>query len=77
MTVQNIYGNQLAGIAKMIDALDVIAATIEGDVHDLSLGSKIEIMDAEGVCLLGHLVDEVGGAWSFRAAVSGATSSGS
>lgn len=70
----NLYPGQLQAIIVYLEALD----RADKDIHDLSLDSslgvlldKVPVLESEGDALLGHLVDEIGGAWSFRATVTG------
>lgn len=61
----NLYPQQLAKIAKIIDGLDKMEDDlgIDGD-WPVMLKQHIPVVDGEG-SVLGYLVDEIGGAWSF------------
>jgi hypothetical protein len=58
---QNLYPEQLEQITAAIKLLNSFAE----QEKDITL-DRIHVLDGDGVCSLGHLVDEVGGAWSFR-----------
>lgn len=70
MEAMNIYPEQLDVINTYIKALNAADAQIlSGDCPDgLTPGlERIPVVQDEQV--IGHLVDEIGGAWSFRAVV--------
>lgn len=65
----NLYPDQLRNIADLIEALNVVDQSPERDItQGVMLGSGIKVLDSDGASTLGYLVDEIGGAWSFRAA---------
>lgn len=66
MTVQNLYPEQLREIAEFISVLNKFTTTVEKTIQV----GQIPIFDDGGQTLLGHVMDEIGGAWSFRAATS-------
>lgn len=66
MTAFNFYPEQLRQIAAMCDALDKADSAFSGEGMSLMLAQGIEVWTEDGV-VVGHLRDEVGGAWSFTA----------
>lgn len=66
-TVQNLYPEQLTEVISLISALN--AFTKDNEKH-INIGSEIKVFDEDALVLLGFVVDEIGGAWSFRAATS-------
>lgn len=61
------YPDLLKLILRVIEALDALDAEPEGTFGDFYVG-RVPIMWEGDV--VGHVVDEVGGAWSYQAVVS-------
>lgn len=65
--VQNLYPEQLTEVVQLIELLNSFTKDHE---KTISVGTEIKIFDDDGTVLLGFIVDEIGGAWSFRAATT-------
>ena len=66
----NIYPEQLNQIVTYIHFLNLAEKDFqENDLPGagLTIGLKVDVVEEDGV-VIGRLVDEVGGAWSFEAA---------
>jgi hypothetical protein len=66
----NYYPEHMDQIAKLCRALNDFDDADPGDGMGLTLRNRIPVEDNDGV-LFGHLVDEIGGAWSFEPVIGG------
>lgn len=61
----HLYPEQLRQIAALCEALDKIEQ-VDGENSTLVLQQRIAVVEAQQPAdVYGHLVDEIGGAWSF------------
>jgi len=66
--VVNLYPDQLRHILCVLDGLDAADKAQASISTGVLIASGIKVLDSDGASVLGFLVDEIGGAWSFRAA---------
>lgn len=61
----NLYASDLKMVQMIIEYLDVLDAALESSwPNPIRLGDGIQVYNYEGE-IIGTLVDDVGGAWSF------------
>jgi len=65
--VANLYPDELRHILRVLDSLNAADQRISSGVM---IASGIKVFNSDGTSVLGFLVDEIGGAWSFRAATA-------
>lgn len=66
------YPDTLRAILAYIEALDAVDERVANEIKadGLPYLGKIHLLDSEGTDY-GHLIDEIGGSWSWSVSISG------